>query len=100
MGSPSTDSNVGYITEFDDVDDVIDLINKLLPGINGNFSRISNNDITTDNYIASIVATTVVFYDDDGQEKVKTVPLQDIYDLAIAWRNFLLEPPLNGTASS
>jgi hypothetical protein len=98
MGSPLTDSNVGYITEFDDANILLSVINNLQFAINGNVSSILDTDITTDIFLTSIDSTGVIFYSDDGQEILETVPLQDIYDLAVGWRNFLLQPPLNGTA--
>jgi hypothetical protein len=97
MGSPWTDPNVGYITRFNDPDDVLEIISDLQSAIKGSFADISNSDITVDNYIASIEPNGVIFYSDDGQELIGTVPLQDVCDLAIGWHNFLVEPPLHGT---
>lgn len=100
MGSPNTDSNIGYITEFDDPDTVLNIVNNLQLAISGNFDSILDTDVSTDSAIAFIIPDGVEFYAIAGSNElsyITTVPLRDIYDLAVAWRNFLMEPPLNFT---
>jgi hypothetical protein len=99
-GSPNTDTNLNYIMEFDDPGMLSQIINKLQLAINGNFNDIVDRDMTAEDDIASISSSGVDFYDNEGQEIIETVPLQDIYDLAVAWRDFLLQPPLNETPAN
>ncbi|MCO5946490.1 hypothetical protein [Mucilaginibacter flavidus] len=100
LGSPKTDTNLNFVLQFDDPDILSQIINNLQLAINGDMDAIHDRDITADNDIASISSSGVDFYDDKGQEIIETVPLQYIYDLAVAWRNYLLQPPLNGTVAA
>ncbi|MDP9077901.1 MAG: hypothetical protein M3O71_10790 [Bacteroidota bacterium] len=97
MGSPNTDGNLGYITQFDDPEMLTTIINNLLLAISGNFASIDDNDISYEECLAYITPKSVDFYNTQDQEIRETVPLQDICDLAIAWRYFLLQPPFKGT---
>ena len=100
VGSPNTDSNLGYITEFRDPDMLTTIINNLQLTISGHFNSVDDTDISYEECLAYITPSGVEFYDAGRDKIIATVPLQDIYDLAVAWRNFLIQPPLNGTAAN
>lgn len=100
MGIPNTDSNLGYITEFKDPDMLTKIINNLQLTISGHFNDIDDTDISYEECLAYITPSGVEFYDAGNEEIIGTIPLQDIYDLAVGWRNFLLQSPLNGTPAT
>lgn len=99
-GSPNTDSNLGYITEFKDPDMLTTIINNLQLTISGHFNDVDDTDISYEKCLAYITPSGVEFYDAGNEEIIATIPLQDIYDLAVGWRNFLSEPPLNDTPAN
>ncbi len=65
--------------------------------INGNFNLIDDPGITNNLEIAFISPTGIEFYDRDGQDIIGTSPLEDFKEILIGWRNFLMQPPFNGT---
>ena len=105
MASPNTDFNLAFIAQFEEPDVLTEIINNLQLAIMGNFDGVTNTDMSCNESLAYITPDSVEFYEVDfynadfdkrgGPLFVGTVPLQDIYDLAVAWRDFLLEPPLN-----
>ncbi len=53
------------------------------------------NDIVID--IAAIAPNGINFYDEEGQNVIATLPLQDFKEMVIAWRDFLLQVPADGS---
>lgn len=65
--------------------------------ISGNFDQIINPGFTNEFSIAAIAPTAIEFWDDEGQNIIGHGSLTDFHELLIAWRDFLLEPPLDGS---
>jgi len=91
------DEDLSFITWFKDPDTLDKFITNIDLAINGNFSLIDDPDITNNLEIASISPTGIEFYDQDGQNIIGTSPLEDFKEILIGWRDFLLQPPFNGT---
>lgn len=89
--------DLSFITRFKDPNTLDKFIANVDMAINGNFNLINDPDITNDLEIASISPTGIEFYDQDGQNIIGTSPLKDFKEILIGWRDFLLQPPFNGT---
>ena len=91
------DTDLSFITEFKDPNTLDKFITNVNMAINGNFSLINDPDLTNKLEIEFISPTEIEFYDQDGQNIIGTSPLEDFKEILIGWRDFLLQPPFNGT---
>ncbi len=95
--SEINDPDIDHVTSFKYTEALNGFISDIELAINGNFGLIEDTGFCTNDQIAFITETNIEFYDQDGQNIIDYGSLQDFLDLLIAWRDFLLEPPLHGT---
>lgn len=76
------------------------MISNIDLALNGNYSQIVDTGFTSEDQIAFITETDIEFYDENGENIIDHGSLLDFKELLTAWRDFLLEPPLNGTEYS
>ncbi len=91
------DPNISFIARFKDSDTIDKFINNVNLAIEGHFDLIADPDVSNGLEIGFITPTGVDFYDQDGQNVIDTLPLEDFKEILIAWRDFLLTPPFDGT---
>ncbi len=86
-----------HITDIKSIITLNEHIANIELAINGNFELIEDPDFTAGEQIAYITETNIEFYNQDAQNIIDYGSLQDFLELLIAWRDFLMEPPLQGT---
>lgn len=88
--------DVDYIIFIRDVTVLDEFIIKVNSAINGNLNIIES-DVSADIQIAFITPNNVELWDEEGENVIHTITHQDFKEILIAWRDFLLSPPLHGS---
>ena len=75
-----------------------DLTNYLLPKINDIINyTLAEFETGSNSIIVVIDPINTTFYPDEQANNFPVMPTQDFREIVIAWRDFLLQPPLNGS---
>lgn len=88
---------IGHIQSIKNIETLNNFIDMTNITINGNFSSIEDPDVSSNYEVAFLTPFGVQIMDDNVENIVDLVPLQEFKEILIAWRDFLLTPPLNGT---
>lgn len=88
---------IGHIQSITDITVLNEFINKVTSAINGNFNSIVDPDVSSEFEVAYLTPTGVEIWDEDVVNVVYLLPLQDFKEILIAWRDFLLAAPVNGS---
>lgn len=72
-----------------------EILSDLTNVINGVQESFDINHVYT--LIVSTTELTEIYDENVTSGPVAIIPTQDFYDILVLWRDFLLEPPLNGT---
>lgn len=91
------DPDIGHVIGFKDIRVIDENIVNLELAMSGNFDQIIDPDFTNGDFIAFITPTAIEFWDYDAENIIGYGSLSDFHELLIAWRDFLIEPPLNET---
>jgi hypothetical protein len=75
------------------------LTSELLPEFENVLNGNNESFYTNGQFVSidSTNSTTEIHDEEAATNPVATLPTQDFYDILVLWRDFLLEPPLNGT---
>jgi hypothetical protein len=95
-----TNSDIGFITRYRSPVAMQKIIDNLTHAINGNYNLMNDYDISNQIDIAFIEDGQINYYDQDGQEVLYSSQLVEFREVLIAWREFFLTPPLNGSPAS
>ena len=90
-------SDIGFIIRYRDMNVMNEIINDLTLAINGNYNLISDLEVSNDIDIAFIGENQIEFYDQDVLNILYTSPLTEFLEVLLAWRDFMLTPPLHGS---
>jgi hypothetical protein len=91
------DRDIEFINFFKNTDTLSDIIDDVSKAINGNYNLIDDPDLTNEVGIASITPVGISYYDYEGNNIIATSPLEDFREKLLAWKVFLLTPPLHGS---
>jgi hypothetical protein len=90
------DELTGYVTGFQYVSDLDDLLIEITSAMSGNLPS-NGIDYSTDDLFATLKNTGISFSFEADSPEIVTESLSDLKELCEAWRAFLLTPPLNGS---
>lgn len=95
--SSTSDPYINFVTQFKNPQTLNDIVMDINKALNGQFNSIQDPDVSTNIDIAAIAPNGINFYDEEGQNVIATLPLQDFKEMVIAWRDFLLQVPADGS---
>jgi hypothetical protein len=87
---------IGHIQSVKSIETLNNFINMANETINGNFSSIDDPDVSSNYEVAFLTPLGVEIMDENVENVIDLVPLLEFKEISIAWRDFLLAPPLNG----
>jgi hypothetical protein len=88
---------IGHIQSIKNISTLNEFIDMINMTINGNFNSISDPDVSSNLEVAFITPNGVQIWDENVENIIHLIPLQDFKEILVAWRDFLLTPPLNGS---
>ncbi|SDS25746.1 hypothetical protein SAMN05216490_0828 [Mucilaginibacter mallensis] len=95
--STVNDPNISFISRFKNPQILTEIVYDVILAINGDFNLIKDPDVSNNEDIAFITPFGIDFYDNNGKNVLGTLSLLEFKELVEAWRDFLLQPPLNGS---
>lgn len=88
---------ISLISSFTNADIIQEIIDDVHKAIAGDFNSITDPDVINPVGAAFITPHHIEFWDEEIENVVSTYSLEDFMELLVAWRDFLLAPPLNGS---
>lgn len=88
---------LGYIQSIKNISTLNEFIDMVNATISGDFGTIDDPDVSSSYEVAFLTPDGVEVMDENVENVIDVIPLQEFKEILIAWRNFLLTPPLNGT---
>lgn len=94
IGGGTAMSHISFYRSLSNIEEIINNVDK---AINGQYHLIEDTGVSNNLGVAFIEPAGIEFYDDDVQNVVETCSLQVFKELLIAWRDFILTPPFDGS---
>lgn len=86
-----------HISVIKDSNIIQEFIDNVTLAINGDFDEINDPDVSNTDVVAFITESGVEIWDDDVENVYLVYPLLGFKEMLIAWHEFLMAEPYNGS---